>query len=253
MILQPNIFRSVPLCLRDSPCRSFLIARAMALGLLLLLLPATIARADVYMRLGRGTQAMEQLGGTLLQSSEVRINGQPGRLSVFGFDASPASLAPDLRKALPLPELNPTRASMATHIENGQATTLLLLPGAGPRSCVAILIEQSAEAHQKSRATPAEWPGSIAYPGCTPFFSAEYAQTRTTLAVADTADAPDAATRRMDALLTGDGWARLPQQTDASGMKLYTRGSRICLFSATTPEDGGQTRITVLQRVGASP
>ena len=79
------------------------------------------------MRLGRGAQALEQLGGTLLHQANVRINGQPGKLAVYGFEASPASLAPDLRKALPLPELG-AAASMATHIENGQATTLLLLP-----------------------------------------------------------------------------------------------------------------------------
>ena len=220
----------------------------------LLALAAANMQAAVFMRLGRGAQALEQLGGTLLlQSTEVRINGQPGRLVVYGFDAAPASMAPDLRKALPLPELD-AGASMATHVENGQAATLLLLPGAGPRSSVAILIEQSAEAHGKTRTALAEWPGSLAYPGTTPFFSAENVQTRTTLAVATTTDTPGAASLRMDAVLSSGGWVRVPPRTATPGLTMYVRGSRICLFSATAAGDpGGKTRITVLQRLGATP
>jgi hypothetical protein len=215
--------------------------------------PATDAHADVFMRLGRGAQALEQLGGTLLHRAEVRINGQPGKLAVYGFDSSPASLAPDLRKALPLPELG-AAAALATHVENGQAITLLLLPGAGSRSSVAILIEQSAESYRKTRTAPAEWPGSLAYPGASLLFSAENEQTRTTLAVATTADAPEAAASRMDAVLTGGGWSRVPPLAATAGLTLYVRGSRICAFSAMAAESsGGKTRITLLQRLGATP
>lgn len=219
----------------------------------LLAIAAANAQGAVFMRMGRGAQALEQLGGLLLQSTDVRINGQPGRLLIYGFEAAPASLAPDLRKALPLPELA-AGASMATHVENGQATTLLLLPGAGSRSSVAMLIEQTAAAHRKSQAAPAEWPGNIAYPGATPFFSAETLQTHTTLAVATTADSPVVASTRMDAVLTGEGWARVPPRTMRPGLTLYMRNGRICLFSATATDDsGGKTRITVLQRIGATP
>ena len=227
---------------------------SMLCALLACVWPAANAQATMFMRLGRGALALEQLGGTLLQSSDVRINGQAGKLAVYGFDAAPATLAPDLRKALPLPELGATGASLATHVENGQATTLLLLPGAGSRSSVAILIEQSAEAYRKAHAAPAEWPGSLAYPGVTPSFSAENVQTHTTLAVATTADAPAAAIGRMDAVLTGDGWTRVPPLSASAGLTLYVRGGRLCLFSATATDDpGGKTRITVLQRIGATP
>ena len=61
--------------------------------LLALIWPVVDAPAAMFMRLGHGAQALEQLGGTLLQSTEVRINGQPGRLAVYGFDAAPAALA----------------------------------------------------------------------------------------------------------------------------------------------------------------
>ncbi len=221
---------------------------------LTLIWPLADAQAAVFMRMGRGTQALEQLGGTLLQSTDVRINGQPGHLSVYGFEADPASLAPDLRKALPLPELRVGGAAMATHVENGQATTLLLLPGAGLRSSVVMLIEQTAAEHLKSQAAPIEWPGNVAYPGATPFFSAETAQTHTTLAVATIADSPEAAALRMDAMLTGDGWTRVPPRTMTSSLNVYARSGRICLFSATTSDDpDGKTRITVLQRIGATP
>ena len=206
------------------------------------------------MRLGRGALALEQLGGTLLQHTTVRINGQPGKLAVYGFDTAAASLAPDLRKAVPLPELGSSGASLATHVENGQATTLVLLPGAGPHNCVAILIEQSAAAYRKTQEAPAAWPGDLAYPGVSPFFSAENEQTHTTLAVAATTDAPEAAAERMAAVLANDGWARVPPRTATPGLTLYARGNRICAFSATTDDTpGGQTRITVLQRNGVTP
>ena len=230
--------------------------RRLSFGLCLLLAcawPAATAQADVFMRLGRGAQALEQLGGTLLQSSDVRINGQPGKISVYGFESAPAALAPDIRKALPLPELGNSDASLATHVEKGQASTLLLLPGDGPRSSVAILIEQSAEAYRKTRAAPAEWPGGLAYPGATLLFSAETVQTRTTLAVATTADAPDAASKRMESVLTGGGWTRASPQAATPGLTLYARGNRICAFSAMPDSAGGKTRITVLQRLGATP
>jgi len=217
--------------------------------------PAADAHAAVFMRLGRGAQALEQLGGTLLQNADVRINGQPGKLAVYGFDVAPASLAPDLRKAVPLPELGTSGASLATHVANGQATTLLLLPGAGPHSSVAILIEQSADAYRKTREAPAAWPGGLAYPGASPFFSAENEQTHTTLAVATTADTPGAAADRMDTVLTGSGWSRVPPQTATPGLTLYSHGNRICAFSASAAADdpGGKTRITVLQRLGVTP
>ena len=257
-------FFMIPQRKRSSPClcasvvnKSKRSGRHLAVALCALLAcawPAADAHASVFMRLGRGALALEQLGGTLLQNADVRINGQPGKLAVYGFDAAPASLAPDLRKAVPLPELETSGASMATHVEHGQTTTLLLLPGAGPHSSVVILIEQSAEAHRKSREIPAAWPGEIAYPGASPFFSAENEQTHTTLAVATTADTPEAAVARMNAVLADSGWTRVPPRTVTPGLTLYARGNRICAFSAAaTDEPGGKTRITVLQRNGVTP
>lgn len=212
------------------------------------------ARADVFLRLGHGALAMEQLGGLLLQRADVRINGQPGRLSVYGFETDAATLAPDLRKALPLPELQAADAALATHVANGRATSLLLLPGSGPRNCVAILIEQPADAWHKSRETPAAWPAGLTCPGATPTFTAENEQTRTALTVADSLDSPEAAAARMDAVLTGAGWTRLLPGAATPGLVLYSRGNRVCAFCVTAGNaPGSPTRITVLQRNGAAP
>ncbi|MEI8243886.1 MAG: hypothetical protein WCI17_11505 [bacterium] len=226
---------------------------AVAMGLLLALAWPTVLPAEVFMRLGRGAQALEQLGGIQLHRAEVKINGHPGKLVVYGFDTAASQLAPDLRKALPMPELGPGK-TMATHVAGGQSATLLLLPGSGPRNCVAILIEQTADAHRKTKDAPAEWPGGLAYPEAALLFSAENVQTRTTLAVATTADAPEAASGRMDAVLSGAGWARMPPLAATPGLTLYAQGSRICAFSATAGDaPGGKTRITVLQRLGTTP
>ncbi|MEI6211711.1 MAG: hypothetical protein WCR06_08810 [bacterium] len=243
-----NLLAQAPLRLAGRP------AAATLCLLLALFWPAVDAHAEVFMRMGRGAQALEQLGGIPLHRADVRINGQPGKLAVYGFDIAPATLAPDLRKALPLPELTGAGDTMATHIADGQATTLLLLPGAGPRSSLAILIEQTDAAHRKSQAAPAEWPGGLAYPDATLTFSAENEQTRTTLAIATTLDAPPVAASRMDAVLTSAGWSRMPPLAATSSLTLYARGKQICAFSAMPPENrDGKTRITVLQRLGATP
>ncbi len=223
-------------------------------GLLLLVGFATTARADVFLRLGRGTLALEQLGGLLLQRADVRINGQPGKLAVYGFEADAATLAPDLRKALPLPELQTADASLATHVADGRATSLLLLPGSGPRNCLAILIEQSADAWRKSREAPVAWPGGLACPGATPTFTAENEQTRTALIVADSLDSPETAAARMDAVLSAAGWTSLLPKAATPGLVLYTHSNRVCAFSAIAGEaPGSRTRITVLQRNGTAP
>ena len=212
---------------------------------------ATEARASVFMRLGRGAQALEQLGGAPLHNADVRINGQPGKLSVYGFDVAPETLTPDLRKALSMPEITGAGGRMAIHIENGQATSLLLLPGADPRSSVVFLIEQSEEARKRSLAAPAEWPGGIVCPDATLLFSAENEKTHTALAVAGTTATPEAAVGRLDATLAGGGWTRMPPFRAAPGMTVYANGNRVCVVSATAAVEGtGGTRLTILQRLG---
>lgn len=224
---------------------------ALALLLLLALAPPP-SGAAIFMRLGSGATALEQLGGMPLQRADVRINGQPGQMSVYGFDTAPELLAQDLRKALHLPELTVAGAALATHVENGQATSLLLLPGASPQRSIAILIEQSADAHEKSRAAPAAWPAGIACPNADLLFSAENEKTHTALAVAASRDTPQDAVRDMDGVLADAGWARIPPFAAAAGLTLYSRGNRVCAVSATGDRPG-HTRITVLQRLGTSP
>ena len=216
---------------------------------------ATPARGDVFMRLGRGTQALEQLGGVSLYQSDMRINGQPGKLAVYGFDSPPPPLAPDLRQALAMPDVNPAAAAaMVTRIKNGKATTLLLLPGAGTQNSLAILLEQSETALRATRTAPTEWPGRLAYPDATLLFTAENEQTRTTLAVATTHDTPESAAARMENLLRRDGWALMPPLHAMPALTIYAQGTRICAFSALAPETpNGQTRITLLQRLGTTP
>ncbi len=226
---------------------------ASRIGLLpLLLLSVLPSSAAIFMRVGRGTQALEQLGGVPLHQADVRINGQPGRLSVYGFEAAPDALAPDLRKALGMPELTGADAALVTHVENGQATSLLLLPGASSQSSVVMLIEQSAAARHQTLHNPPAWPAGLSCPGADLLFSAENEKTRTAFAVAATADAPQAALARMDSVLTGSGWTRVPPQTAGASLALYARGNRVFVASAAAAGNG-QTRITLLQRLGTAP
>ena len=218
--------------------------------ILLLALTAPAVRADFFLRLGPGRQALEQLGGAPLHAADVKINGQPGRMAVYGFDAAPETLAPDLRKALALPGL-PNGAALVTRVADGRAASLLLLPGDAPRRSVAILIEQTAEARRLAASAPPAWPAGLACPGAELLFSAENEKTRTALAVAATADAPEAAAARMGGVLAGAGWVRVPL-AGTPGFAIHTRGNRVCVVSAAAGADR-RTRITVLQRLGTAP
>lgn len=227
--------------------------RIRSLLLLPLLLPALPAPAAIFMRLGRGVQALEQLGGTALHRADVRINGQPGKLAVYGFDAAPEMLMPDLRKALDMPELTAAGAVMTTHVADGEATSLLLLPGPSPRTSVVMLIEQSAAAHRLAQQAPQAWPAGITCPNADLIFSAENELTHTALAVASTRVPPQAVLAGMDGVLAGSGWTRVPPQAPGASLALYARGNRVFAASATVDAGGGQTRITLLQRLGTAP
>ncbi len=138
---------------------------------LLVVLTVTPATAEIFMRLGHGAHALEQLGGVALYHSAMRINGQPGQLAVYGFDTPTGRLVPDLRKVLNMPDLHTAAAStLATSIRNGQVTTLLLLPGHGTPNSLAILMEQSETAHRAARGAPSAWPEQLAYPQATLLF-----------------------------------------------------------------------------------
>jgi len=223
----------------------------LALALVFGLLTPSI-RASIFMRLGRGTTALEQLGGMLVHRADVRINGQPGRLSVYGFDVAPDLLIPDLRKALHFPELIVSGSTLVTHIENGQATSLFLLPDATSSHTVAMLIEQSADAYEKAHAAPNAWPDGLSCPGADLLFSAENDETRTAVAVASSEDSPEVVAQKMDSTLAGSGWVRVPPFSASAGLTLYSRGKQVCAVTATG-DPGGRTRITMLQRLGRAP
>ncbi len=232
-------------------CHLHRFLRAGLLSAVLLLVP--VAQAEFFMRLGRGEPALAQLGGVALYGSDVRINGRRGRLSVYGFDRPPAQILPDLRKALALPELDTGGASlMAASQQAGNDTTVLLLPGAEAKSSLVLLM---AQAGKPGRAPPpTEWPGRIAYPDARLFFTAELELTRTRLAVATTPDSPAEAATRMEAILARGGWVRLPPAHSLPGLMIYSQGNRICAFSALASDaPGAPTKITLLQRDGATP
>jgi hypothetical protein len=227
---------------------------ALPFCLLLALAAAGGARAEVFLRLGKGAQALEQLGGVRLTSSDVRVNGQPGRIAVYGFASAPEVLVPDLRKALPMPDLGRGDAALATRVADGQATTVVVIPGSQPRQSVVMLVEQTAAAFRKAQELPAEWPGGLGYPGVAPTFTAEIAQTRTSLALATTPEAPEAAAARMENVLRTAGWSRVSPRAEAAGAAaFYARGQRICVVRAAADGPDGRTRITVLQHLGGSP
>lgn len=220
--------------------------------ILLLALAAGGARADVFMRLGRGAQAMEQLGGSAVFRSDVRINGQPGTLAVYGFDRPPPNLAARLGQALSMPDLASAGASLLTRVADGHATSLLLLPGSGSDTCLAMLIDRTEAAYIKSRTAPANWPGGLACPNAELQFSAENDKTHTALAIAALPGKPEAAISAMESVLIADGWTRSKPAVPGASLAMFTRHNRVCAVCATEDTATHRTRLTILQRLGAT-
>ncbi len=215
------------------------------------LLPIALC-ADVFWRISaRGDAALRELGGSRLYVTDVQINGRPGTLAAYGFDASAASVSANLSRRLGLPPRADRGSLFLSSTDKGRVTRFLVLPAAGAESCVALAISQSAGDAAQSGRQPAAWPDGVPALAAAPLFTALCASTRTAFVTAESDATPEAAAEEAAAVLRQAGWTEAPPSTPA--FRIFTSGRKTCLLLATRSGKTGRTTISVLQREGSAP
>jgi hypothetical protein len=228
--------------------------------LLLILLAVTagnLVHARVFSRWkGRSDVVgnLTRLGGTVAYEANIELNGGAGRLTVVGFDDALDTVASQIRRIMNLPERAMTSGNSSVHIMEGAATThrLVLLRFALAGKALAIDIEQTNADFLASRTPPSKhrFKALPPFPGSTPKFFAENADTELQIAV-NTTFAPAEAVRQFyDQELRAKGWtASLSDaQGNTTSLPLYHRRAELCCVFVAPSESTGIQQITLLHK-----
>ena len=231
---------------------------SMALAAALALAAAAPAplRADVFMRVGAGTpaQTLSGLGGAVMRSGAIRVNGQPGTLSAFGFEKSLREIAGELARKLGRPDIARDAGPRTPTLlfpwrpddPSAGAVFLFSDPDVDNTLALAIQLDPGADA----KAARPEWPWrDVAQPGgFAPGFSATVSDGRTGLVTGTSPLSPDAMRRAMRERLSAAGWTPVTPAADVTSAVLYARAPsgrkaaagavEIFLVSVTPPAAG---------------
>lgn len=224
--------------------------RVLPLALCLL---ALAVRSEVFWRLpGGGDTLLQELGGTCVYTTGVKLNGAPGHLTAHAIPATSSSVCSSLARRLRLPPDTALGGTLITHAEKGHLRRLLVLPsGASAEACVVLTFDQTTrDAVRARQATPA-WPDGVPALSATPLFTAVCDATRTTFVTAETSASPDEAVRNAAQALTDAGWTETRPALPA--FKTFASGRKTCVVLATRTGPASRTSISVLQREGAAP
>lgn len=236
--------------MRKRPLGGLLWGALIVLGAVLL---APWSSADVFWRKGANADAhLEELGGTRLYTTEIKINGYAGNLAVYGFTEAPTTLGSRLARALGTNMPRPQAGALLTHVQNQRLQRYMLLPSvATPDGCMVLALEQGQEDARRARQKPTLWPAGMPALDAEPLFSASCAKTRVTFVTAQSMLAPEVALHDAVSTFAKAGWYVTPPE--GKSMQLLTSGRKQCIVFAGTAANGKHTTISILQREGASP
>lgn len=219
---------------------------------LVLLALLASAPGDVFLRIPkRPDTALEQLGGRVVQRSEVVVNGRRGRLSTFGFDQASQGVCALLAKTLDRPELAQAGATGGLWIEwpaQGEPPCqVFVLPGSGSQSLVWVV-----ETPPDATASTPEWPwDDLPVPaGFQPAFSVAQDDGRVALVTGTLALPPEQARPALAEHLRATGWASATPAADTVATALYAKELEILATTVLPPTEGsgGPTRAAILRR-----
>jgi hypothetical protein len=224
----------------------------------MLVAAATVSQARVFSHSKAGDDVpafLEQLGGRTAYRAPVRINGQAARLQVIGFDDPNETRTAEIRAALKLPAAASGTDALYTITGTDRVTRLLLLRPGGGEQTLAMVIEQSADAFRRSRDSGGGNPSRAlplpVYPGSTPGFQAENADTGLAFGTFAAAAAPEQVTAFYHAALAAAGWQPIFPDAEPSGARLYLRPNALCFVLATPTSDG--SHISLLHKSLKNP
>ncbi len=198
---------------------------------------------------------LTRLGGSVAYSSQIRLNGGEGQLTVVGFDDALDTINSKIRQIFELPITDIRQGSSSSlHIIRGASTTcrLVLLRLEHTSRVLAIAIEQTHADFLKSKAPPQNnlIKALPPFPGSIPTFFAEDINTKLRVAVGTTTASSEVVRQFYARDLHAKGWTA--SLSDAQGsttkMPLYHRVNEICCVLVTPTENPQTQQITVLHK-----
>ena len=217
---------------------------------LIIILPLTLM-ADIFMRIPRrATTVLQDLGGSMVYKSSVRINGAAGSLSTFAFNESSDIISHRVARKLKLPQ----PSSHSTVMLDASNKTLckyfiMKAPNLENRSLVTA-IEQKASVFKDAGNGPPPWPDNIPVLNATAGFTAVCSKTRTTFLSANSrCNSPQQATDEAAAALSQISWKATPPATPT--FRIFTKGRKQCIVFSTENPHSHQITINILQREGS--
>jgi len=220
-------------------------------------LAATVGHGRVFIRWqGRSDVVgnLRRLGGRLAYETTIRINGGDGQLSVLSFDDALDTATDQIHRILSLPKRAGGSGGSSLHLIQGDTTTtrLLLLRMEEAGNTLAIIIEQSNADFAASETPTSEHQLKAIppYPGSSPVFFAEDADTKLRVAVSETLAHGDSVRQFYDRELKARGWmpALKGAENGNLGLPLYIRRSQLCCLSISPARNSTAQRVTVLHK-----
>lgn len=207
-------------------------SRRLATVLALLALALSVAEGAFFMRV-KSTVRKALDGGRTIERSDATVNGRDATISVFAFDRPRHELAAEIAKTL---SVEMDGGFMASVIEDGAESRLLLLPGADAGSCVAWLVE--------SKAGDVAMPDNNILPGSVMLSHISIRKTGCAFSLHDVAGTPESAVRDAEAALCARGWKLL---LSGDTTAYFAKPGRQSVAVAAAFRHGNATRVAIVR------
>lgn len=205
-----------------------------ALIMLLLVMTGLFAQADVFSRWGASknmNRLITNMGGKATYSADININGQRGRISIFGFADTGRSWV---------------RSMHSVAVQNANTLTTLLALQLTEKALL-FKIERPVS----NNLIPEHYLQSIPpFPQSTPAFYAHDEKSDLAVSVSKSNASPADVRAFYRNVMTSDGWLLTTQATENSpeGMSAYIKKDKFACVAADRVKFTGETRITLVYK-----
>lgn len=191
---------------------------------------ACAVSAEVFWRVPRKTESLlNALGGVVVYSSNVAVNGKDGVLTAYSFSGLDAAEIEARTRAL----------------DDASCRVFVIPSGEGRNACVALALTGAAAGGKM----PPDWPPAVPRFNATPLFSAVCKATGVSFVTAASSEPPEEAAASAGAALRSAGYAEA--SPPKASCKIFVSGQKTCLVFASGKASGRRTTVTVLVRAGS--
>lgn len=206
--------------------------RAVAISAVLVALALATSEGAFFMRV-KTTMRKALDGGAAVERSDATVNGRDATICVFAFDRPRHELAAEIAKALPV---DMDGGFMASVVEGGVESRLLILPGTDAGSCLAWLVE--------SRTGDAAMPDDNILPGSDMLSHISIKRTGCVFSLHEVSGTPETAMRDAEAALSAGGWKLLLSGDRTS---YFGKAGRQSVAVVAAFRAGNATRVAIVR------